>query len=263
MRLCLALVFAASTAHAQTTSELIARGDSLWEALQPEASLGPYGDVVRTDPQLVEAWWKYARSQVDVAKQLEGDDFRERRDSIYGVARAYAQSALNFAPDDAEARFVMALVLGRQSLTRGGRERVQYAREIYEAAAGALEIDPEHAGAWHILGAWHAEVRRLSGFTRFLAKTLFGAGFLGRAEWDSAAVYLERAVALEPAYIFHRLELAEIYVDMDRVDDALVQLEAIEPLNPEGDVLDPSYKARAAAMYRELRSSRNGQSDAG
>lgn len=249
-----AVLFIISPAYGQTVDALIAEGDSLWEALQPAAAIVPYAAALVRDQQRAEAWWKYARSQVDVAKQLMDDDDREARDSIYGIARAYAQSALNFDIDDADAHFVLALVLGEQSRTRGGRERVQFAAEIYDEATRAITLNPEHDGAMHILGAWHGEVRRLSGLTRFFAKTLFGGGFLDRANWDSATTYLERAVAIKPSYIFHRLELARIYVDVDRPDDALRQLEAIVPLAPTGDVLDPRHKAEAAKLRAELRS---------
>lgn len=247
---CLSII---SPLQGQTVDALIAEGDSLWDALQPAASIVPYKTALQQDQQRAEAWWKYARSQVAIAKQLDDDD-RETRDSIYGVARAYAQSALNLDADDAEAHFVLALVLGQQSRTRGGRERIKFAAEIYDAAAMALALNPDHDGALHVMGAWHAEVRRLSGLTRFFAKTLFGAGFLDRASWDSAATLLERAVEIKPSYIFHRLELARIYVDIDRPADALRQLEAIEPLAPTGDVLDPRHKEEAAELYSELRS---------
>ena len=251
-----ALALAASAAHGQTVAELIVEGDVLWAALQPDVALGPYTMALHADQQRAEIWWKIARAQVDVAKQLVAKVDRDRRDSIFGVARAYAQSALNLDRADADAHFVLALVLGQQSRTRGGRKRVEFAREIYDAAAKALELQPNHAGAVHVLGAWHAEVRRLSGLTRFFAKTLFGAGFLGRASWDSAVVHLERAVDLEPSYIFHRLELAQIYADVNRVEDALAQLTAIAPLPPTGDVLDPQHKIDAARLRDELEPAR-------
>lgn len=246
------LAVAAATAQGQTVDALIAEGDMLWEALRPEAALERYTAALQADPQRAETWWKTARAQVDVAKQLVHEADRDRRDSIFGVARAYAQSALNLDGVDADAHFVLALVLGQQSRTRGGRERVEFAREIYEAAARALELAPDHAGAEHILGAWHAEVRRLSGLTRFFAKTLLGAGFLGRGSWDSAVVHLERAVDLDPSHIFHRLELAQIYVDVSRTQEALAQLDAIVPLAPIGDVLDPQHKVDAARLREEI-----------
>ncbi len=242
---------AVSPLHAQRVDSLVAQGDSLWEALAPDRALEAYRRAVQLDSRRASAWWKFARAQVDVAKQL-GDDRRSERDSLYGVARAYAQSALNLGAADADAHFVMALVLGQQSRTRGGRERVQYARDIYDATARALALQPDHPGALHILGAWHAEVRRLSGLTRFFAKTLFGAGFLDRAEWDSAAVYLERSVRLEPSYVHHHLELAEIYLDLKRPDDAMRELRAVLALSPTSDVLDLQHRARANELLEGL-----------
>ena len=71
------------------------------------------------------------------------------------------------------------------------------------------------------------------------------------ASWDSAAIYLERSVASKPEYIFHRLELAEIYIDMERFSDAREQLELIARLSY-NDVLDASHQERAAALLEEI-----------
>ena len=133
----------------------------------------------------------------------------------------------------------------------GGRERLKYAKIIREEDLKALTLNPDHDGAHHVLGAWNAEVKRLSGATKFFAKTLFGAGFLNAASWDSATRHLERAVELNPRYIYHRLELAEVYVDLNRHADAVRQLEAIQPLS-DNDVLDQDHRRRAAELLKQL-----------
>lgn len=247
------LGIAAAPGRAQSFAEHIRLGDSLHTALRPAEALEHYRAGFFADPESYEAMWKFARSQVDVAKQLLGDDQRGRRDSLYTVARVYAEAAVRANPDDAEGHFQLAQALGRLSRTRGGRERVQFAREIYDAASRAIALDRAHDGAHHVLGAWHAEILRLSGVTRFFARTLLGAGFMSRASWDSATAHLERAVALEPAHIFHRYELAEIYVDTERFADAAEQLRRIEQLPPTSDVMDPFYKEEAAALAARLR----------
>ena len=103
-----------------------------------------------------------------------------------------------------------------------------------------------------MLGAWNAEVERLGSFQRFFAKTLFGGGFLSKANWDDAVAHLERAVAIRPDWIFHRLELAQIYADVGAYSKAREQLSAI-PALPTQDVLDPQYRREAADLLEKIK----------
>ncbi|MFQ6046230.1 MAG: tetratricopeptide repeat protein [Gemmatimonadales bacterium] len=240
-------------ARAQTLEEHIALGDSLHDALLPAEALEHYRAALVLDSTNYEALWKFVRSQVDVAKQIKDNGPTELRDSLYEVAGRYAEAAVAANPEGADGHFVLALALGRLSRTKGGRERVQFGKEIYDAAARAIELDPSHDGAEHVLGAWHAEIRRLSGITRFLAKTLLGGGYMGRASWDSAIVHLQRAVELRPEHIYHRVELAEVYLDLDRFAEARHYLEPVVDLPPVTDVLDPEHKKRAAELLAEIR----------
>lgn len=247
-----ALLLFPSTGLAQSAMDHMRRGDSLHAALEPAQALEQYRAAFFQNPDNYEAMWRFARSQIDVAKQVLDEGQTSLRDSLYNVARLYADAAVKANAEGAEGHFQLAQALGRLSRTRGGKERVRFAREIYDEGARALELDPSHDGAHHVLGAWHAEILRLSGITRFFARTLLGADFMSRARWDSAAVHLERAVELEPNHIFHRLELAEIYVDMDRMADARAQLRRIAELPPTSDVLDPHYQEEAAKLLAEL-----------
>jgi len=241
-------------ARAQVLDPRLARIDSLHDALQPAPALAEAKALLALNPGDYGALWRAAQSQVDIAKRIRGEHEYTRavRDSAFAVAEQFARRAVAADSTDAEGHFMVALALGELSLTRGGKQRVAFAREIYDQAAEALALNPRHPGAHHVLGAWHAEIMRLSGVTRFFAKTLLGAGFMSRAAWDSAAVHLERSVALEPDYIHHRLELAEIYADMERWADAAPPLEAIPSL-PTRDVLDDQHRAAAAALLDRVR----------
>lgn len=267
MRACgslLALLVLAEPAAAQSSAaEHLARGDSARAALASERALRQYQAAIEAierddgsrDPRYAEAQWKAAREISDVAKQLLGDSLKQRRDSLYSLGRTWAEAAVRADSTDADAHFALALVLGRLSRTRGGKERVRFARIIYDEARRTVQLDPRHDGAYHILGMWNAEAKRLSRLTRFFAKTLFGAGFLNRATWDSAVVNMERAVALNPRYVYHRLELAGVYLDVAQPAKAIDQLQAIAGL-PVGDPMDPYYQRLAAAALADLRSNR-------
>jgi hypothetical protein len=203
--LVLLLVFAPAV-RAQDATTLIAAGDSANPFLHPDQSLVYYQRALALDSTSFDALWRVGRAQVDIGKQIldDSDASRRTRDSLYSLGRTYAERAIRADSSRSDGHFVLALALGRLSLTRGGRERVKFGRIIYDEAARTLTIDPDHDGAHHILGQWHAEVKRLSGATRFVAKVLFGGGFLGRSSWDSATVHLARAVELNPRYIYHR-----------------------------------------------------------
>jgi tetratricopeptide (TPR) repeat protein len=246
------LLLAASLSAQTSAAEHVRLGDSLRHALNPAEALQHYRAALALEPGSYEANWKAAREIADVAKQLQGDSTKDRRDSLYAVGRTWAEAAVKLDSMDANGHFALAMVLGRLSRTRGGKERVRFARIIYDEAARAVQIDSMHDGAYHVLGAWNAEVRRLSGFTRFFAKALFGAGFMSKANWADAVKNLERAVALNPQHIYHRLELAEVYADVGQYTKAREQATAIAAL-PINDVLDHRYKQEAESLLVEIK----------
>lgn len=247
-----ALAFAPQ-AVAQTVADHVALGDSAGQ-MHPDVALRHYQAALATDSMSYTANWKAARAIADVAKQIQGnaDSLKNRRDSLYSVGRHYAERAIRADSTQADGHYVMAMVLGRLSRTKGSKERVRYAKIIYDEATKAVTINPNHDNAHHVLGAWNAEVKRLSGFQRFFAKALFGGGFMSAANWGDAVKHLERAVELNPQHIYHRLELAEVFVDLGRYSKAREQLQVI-PTLPNADVLDAKYKEDAAALLADIK----------
>ena len=61
---------------------------------------------------------------------------------------------------------------------------------------------------------------------------------------------MEKAVALDPGRLYHRLELAEIYVDRKRYDDARAQLAELAAL-PDREIMDSVYRRQAASWRRD------------
>ena len=237
---------------AQNPVNHIAEGDAAG-LMHPDVQLHHYQAALAADSLSYVANWKAARAIADVAKQIQGnaDSLKQRRDSLYAVGRVYAERAIRADSTKADGHYVLAMVLGRLSRTKGSKERVRYAKIIYDEATRAVQIDSTHDNAHHVLGAWNAEVKRLSGFQRFFAKALYGGGFMDKATWDDAVRQLQTAVRLRPDHIYHRLELAEVYVDLGKYSLARVQLQAIAALPP-ADVLDPQYKEDAAALFKDI-----------
>lgn len=195
--------------------------------------------------------WRAALALVTVAKRVPETVKDPVRDSLYRVAVGYAGRALRVAPNRPEGHFVLGTALGRAALTKSKREKIRDATVIRAEALRTIELDSLHDGAWHLLGRWHAEIMRLSGIQRFIAKRLLGAGVFGQASWAEAMRSLERAVALRPDWIYHRLDLALVYVDQERYADARVQLEIIRTLAPR-DPMDPEYQRAALELLGRI-----------
>lgn len=238
---------------AQNPVNHIALGDSAG-SMHPDVQLRHYQAALAVDSMSYEANWKAARAIADVAKQIQGnaDSLKQRRDSLYSVGRGYAERAIRADSTRPDGHYALSMVLGRLSRTKGSKERVRYAKIIWDEATRAVQIDSTYDNAHHVLGAWNAEVKRLSGIQRFFAKALFGGGFMDKANWDDAVKHLETAVRIAPKHIYHRLELAEVYVDLGKYSLARVQLQAIATL-PEVDVLDGQYKKDAAALLADIK----------
>lgn len=242
---------------AQSAADHVALGDSAG-LMHPDVALRHYQAALALDSMSYTANWEAARSIADVAKQIQGnaDSLKNRRDSLYSVGRGYAERAIRADSGAADGHYALAMVLGRLSRTKGSKERVRYAKIIFDEATKAVTINPNHDNAHHVLGAWNAEVKRLSGIQRFFAKALFGGGFMSVANWGDAVKHLQRAVEIQPNHIYHRLELAEVYVDLGRYSKAREQLLVI-PTLANVDVLDAQYKHDAAALLEDIKNEKD------
>ena len=60
---------------------------------------------------------------------------------------------------------------------------------------------------------WNAEIMRVNGLSRMIARSFLGADIFNLASWDEAQRLLEASVQHDPGRIIHRLDLAGIYAD--------------------------------------------------
>ncbi|MES2124761.1 MAG: hypothetical protein V4503_08770 [Gemmatimonadota bacterium] len=203
--------------------------------------------AVRADPDNYEANWRLAMTLVNIGQQTPDEEKSPARDTLYALAESYARRAVVAKPSGADGHFALGTAVGRASLTMGTRDRIKRAAEIYHEAQNAIELNPEHDGAYHLLGRWNAEIMGLSGLEKFFAKTFLGAEIFDRASWDQAEINLRKAVTIDPTRIFHRLDLAKVLVDRERWHDARAQIDTIMTLAPV-EPLDLRYRREAQQL---------------
>jgi tetratricopeptide (TPR) repeat protein len=231
--------------EAQTPAELVASGRALER--DPSEALPWYERALREDSTFYEANWRSAVALVELGEAAaDSNGRREPEDSLFVLAERRARRAASDSTRP-EGLFALALALGRTAERGGNGDRVRLGDEIHALAVRILTLAPDHDGAHHVLGLWNAEVMRISGFRRLVARKVLGSKTMGEASWEAAVAHLERAVALDPGRIVHRLDLARVYADRKRWESARREIGAIAGL-PDLHSGDPRYRRAAERL---------------
>lgn len=239
----------AGSAIAQSPAADIAAGNREYRAMRAESALEHYERALATEPDNFEALWKASRSALDLASGPAPS--HERRTQLFKTGERYARRAVELNRGDAEGYFALARALGKSSQALGVRDKVRYATEIRKNALECIRLNPRHSGCHHIMGVWNAEVMRLGGFERMIARNFLGGRALGSASWSNAQRHLEQAVTLAPERIVHHLELGDVYRDRGNRAAARTEYETALRLVT-ADYNDDRYKVHAEAALRAL-----------
>jgi tetratricopeptide (TPR) repeat protein len=232
---------------AGTVADLIRQGDQAMQRLEPAAALGFYQSAVTRDPSNYEALWKAGRTLIDLGElERRGNSQKDK----YNKALKYAERAVKVKPDGAEGHFVRAYALGRVALFEGGKTKIRLSKEIKTEALRAIDLDPLHDGAYHLMGAWNYNIADLNFMERTIANTILG-GVPKDASFENAAGYYEKAIQVNPDHVNHHLEYARTLLRLDRKDQARAELQKALDL-PARDLDDRSHKEEARRLMDRL-----------
>ena len=232
---------------AARVAALVRQGDQAMARLEPQAALQFYQAAVAADPSSYEALWKSGRALIDLGElEQRGNSQKDK----YNKALKYAERAVKVNPDDAEGHFVRAYALGRVALFEGGKTKLRLSREVRAEALRAIDLDPLHDGAYHVMGRWNHDLSTLNFLQRTIANTLLG-GVPKEASFENAAHYFELAIQANPDDVSHRLHYARTLLELDREADARAELRKALEL-PATDLDDPVHKQEAQRLLDEL-----------
>src|ERR1043166_5457394 len=174
-----------------SAAEHVKLGDQEHATMNAPIALRHYEAALKVDSMDYDALVKAAREAVDVGLFNPNE---EERAALYKRAEVYARRAVAVKPNEAESHFELARAIGRSAQTMGTRDKVKYAGVVHDEATAALKLDPNHSGALHVLAEWNAEIMRLNGISRFMAKNLLGGKTFGEASWDNAQRLMEQVL---------------------------------------------------------------------
>lgn len=200
-----------------------AAADRAFMALQYEKADSLYEAMRQTHPESADLYWKLARLNISMAEAYGPKD-SEHRIPLYSKAVDAARKAVAFDSTNAAAHTWLAASLAVKADKIGSKEKLARAREIKRELDRALALNPHDDVAWSILGSYYRQVSTIGWMSRFLGNTFVGKMPEGNPE--AAEKAFKKAISLNPRAIRHYHELALLYIDQHRDEEALQALQA-------------------------------------
>ncbi|WHZ15339.1 MAG: hypothetical protein OJF52_002182 [Nitrospira sp.] len=155
----------------------------------------------RSDPailtKLADLYLDLGDEQIDAVK----------RRAAYEEGAKYAGQALAIQERNAQAHYLYAANLGSAAQLKGVMTSAMTVAELKTHVRRALELQPDHPPALHMMGMMLDELPWLLG-----------------GDAAAALTYLQRATATDPSYVHARLDLARAYIKRRAFDDARREL---------------------------------------
>lgn len=146
-----------------------------------------------------------------------------QKKALFNKAQEYAKKAISLNANNAEGYFELARAQGRLAQFAGILQSLGLAGEMKKNLDTAVKLNPNLAGAYVALGLWNAN--------------LDAKGFAARAATGASKAQvvpnLEKAAALEPNVITHRLEYANALLLGGNKAGAKAQLEKAVTMSAE------------------------------
>ena len=233
-------------AAAGPADELLKKGDRLDAQFKSTEAMAVFLEAEKLDPNNVEILCRLAKTH-DEAMVDTGSKEEQKR--LAEAALEYARRAAALNPKSAKAQLSMAITCGRLAPYLDNRAKIAHSKLVKEHAEKALSLEPSNSYAHHILGAWNYEMASLSPFLRTLVKLVYGS--LPPASFEQAEFFLQRAVALSPTKVSHRIELGRTYAALNKKDLAREEISKGLAL-PDREKDDPNTKLRGKATLAKL-----------
>ena len=214
-------------------------------------SLAMFQILLKTDSANVD-YLSNASTMYTKAGNLQPDE--KKRFDYYHQGEYLAKKAIAKNPNNAEAHYAYALVIGRLNEHASSKQKVANAKLIKSEADACVRLQPDHGGAYHILGRWHSTVAGFGIVEKMAINALFG-GVPEGGSYDEAVKCFKKAIQLEPAYILHHYELASALNERaasptDKTDAIAALKKALSLPNQTPD--DPGTKKKCEALLKDL-----------
>ena len=238
----LALTLGVAAADVQ---ELLATGDRHRAKFDNLKAFECYEEAHELEPKNVEALLRLTQAYNDVGEDLDSKE----SERYFELAVEHAEELRSSAPDRAQTFYLLSISYGNLALFRGGRAKVRLSRTLEADARRAVELDPEYATPYAVLGAYYREVAILPWLLRALAEHVLGGLPSGSLEASERMCF--KALECNPASVYAHFQLALTYKAMEREREAVDYFEKVRQL-PMTDHRDHWLRQEALGHLEKL-----------
>ena len=204
---------------AQQTETLLSEATRLESLMQEKSALQKYKELVVIQSTHPDALYKCSELCSRIGAREKND---KKKQEYYDQAMSYAQKMLKYYPQSEHTYVAMAIAMGKQALSKTGKEKIQFVRDIKSNAEKALQINNANYKAWHVMGKWNYEMTQLNFMERAIVKVFFGG--LPDASLKSSISAYRQAEKLHADFMLNNLELAKALYANDQTQDAIQRL---------------------------------------
>lgn len=193
----------------------IKNGDESFVRQEYAEAISIYESALSDTQHRSDLYWRIARCYISMGDVAP----REEREPFYRKAETAASRAVKEDSLNSDAHCWRAISIGYIAIYEGVRAKVAIANEIKRELDIAVSLNPKNDVAYSILGTFYRTLGNVGWIEKQLADLLLGG--LPPGGFPEAEISLQKAVALAPSIIRHRFELGQLYLDMDRPNDAI------------------------------------------
>lgn len=236
---------------AQTYDDIYQKGQKLKSEFKYVEALAMFQVLLKTDSANTD-YLNNTSILFCKAGNLQSDE--KKKFDYFRKAEYLAKKSIRTDSTTAESHYAYALALGRINENASSKEKVASAKMIKTQLETTLKLNPQHAGAYHILGRWHRTIAGFNAFEKLAINMMFGGVPQGGSYDDAIAAFLN-AMKYEPKIILHYYELAVTYEERNSGKEDIISAKKylkialdMPSITPD----DPETKRKAEELLKKL-----------
>jgi len=195
---------------------LLDEAEALHDAKDYDATMNKLIEAKKLAPDNDEILWKISRGYFDFADR-KPNDLEYQKEFVY-PGLEYAKKALDRNPNSAGGHKWYSIHIGRIGEIEGTKQKILNSYEVKEHTMAAIELEPEEAANYHVMGRWHFALSELSWFERQVAGMIYATP--PEASFEEALEFFKKANQLDPDDIRNMLYAGHCYVELDDEENA-------------------------------------------